>query len=789
MTRMVQTALPIDGHIREIVDHVRAHRSAVIVAPPGAGKTTRVPPALAHAIGRTILLQPRRVAARALARRIASEQGWVVGGEIGWQIRFERKFSERTRLLVATEGILTARLQSDPLLSDFDVVILDEFHERSIHADVALALAKQARDSRDDLAVVVMSATIASAEVSRFLGGARVFEVGAGRFPVEVQYRSGVTMAEGVRERLGSAEGDILCFLPGMREIERTRSELASVDALVLPLHGSLDVDAQERALAPANRRKVILATNIAETSLTVEGVTDVIDSGVHKVLRFDPDTAVDHLAVERISADSAEQRAGRAGRTRPGRVLRLWDERDILRAHREPDVRRVDLAPPLLDIIAWGGDPRTFAWFERPPEERIEAGLSLLAQIGAIEIGADAPHPHSASLRASLSPLTLGEGESVLTATGGQRESVALPLDREGDSSPRSAPPGRRRLRMTASGEQLQALPLHPRLARILIDARGADGAIDIVAQLSGGTPGEVQELSSIARRLLGSEYQRRVDKATLRRALLAGYPDRVAQRREPKSPRLLLSSGMGAMLAREIDDGNGEFLVVLDITGDLVRNARVVEREWLVPSRREVEHALAGNRVRAVERSWYGAIRLHEQSVEPEAAEAERILGENAVPEPLLVRRVAFAGIDVDWKELIGHAVAGKRTLDEVSIELPFSLRRRLDELAPLTIPLPSGRSAKLEYRHDGSVLASAKLQELFGLADSPRIGPRRTPVTFALLSPSGRPVQITQDLRGFWNGGYQEVRKELRGRYAKHPWPEDPWTAPATHRTKRR
>jgi ATP-dependent helicase HrpB len=723
MRIVVQTPLPIDAHVAEIVDHVRANRSAVIVAPPGSGKTTRIPPALAS-IGRTILLQPRRVAARALARRIAFERSWTIGNEVGWQIRFERKFSDRTRLLVATEGILTARLQNDPLLSDFDVVILDEFHERSIHADVALALAKQAMESRDDLAVVVMSATIAADDVSRFLGGARIFDVAASRFPVDVEYRHGMTVAAAVRERLGKAEGDILCFLPGMREIERTRAELADVDALVLPLHGSLDVDAQERALSPADGRKVILATNIAETSLTVEGVTDVIDSGVQKVLRFDPETAVDHLVVERIAADSADQRAGRAGRTRPGHATRLWDARDILRTHRDPDVRRVDLAPPLLDIIAWGGDPRTFAWFEAPPDERIGAGLALLAALRASE-----------------------------------------------------------------DQEQLRALPLHPRLARIVIDAHGADEAIAIAVQLSGGAPGEIHELASIVRRLLGSSYRRHVDDAALRRALLAGYPDRVAQRREPKSPRLLLSSGTGATLAREIDDGNGEFLVILAITGDLVRDARVVEREWLLPTHRDLVHSLDGSRVRAVERAWYGAILLHEQNIAPQPAEAERILAANAKPDPLLVRRVAFAELDVDWTALIESAVAGKRSLQDVQIELPFPLRRKLDELAPITIPLPSGRSAKLDYRHDGSIVASAKLQELFGLAESPRIGPCRTPITFALLSPSGRPVQITQDLRGFWNGAYQQVRKELRGRYAKHPWPEDPWTAPATHRAKRR
>ncbi len=720
---VVQTALPIDEHVAEIVAHVRAHRSAVVVAPPGSGKTTRIPPALA-ALGRTILLQPRRVAARALARRIAAERGWTIGGEVGWQIRFERNFSDSTRLLVATEGILTARLQSDPLLSDFNIVVLDEFHERSIHGDIALALAKEAIQSRDDLAVVVMSATIDATDVSRFLGDARIFNVGDRRFPVDVQYRPGLSVADAVHERLRSAGGDILCFLPGMREIDRVCRELSGVDALVLPLHGSLDVDAQERALAPAGRRKVIVATNIAETSLTVEGVTDVIDSGIHKVLRFDPGTAVDHLVVERISADSAEQRAGRAGRTQPGRAVRLWDAHDMLRPHREPDVRRADLAPPLLDIIAWGGDPRTFRWFETPPANRIEAGLDLLAQLGAGE-----------------------------------------------------------------EPEKLRAFPLHPRLARIVLDAHGADDAIALAVQLNGGAPAEAKELAAIARRVLGAAYRRHVDDASLRRALLGGYPDRVAQRREARSPAVLLSSGTGAVLAREIDDGSGEFLVVLDITRDLVRDARVVEREWLIPTRREVVHMLDGNRVIALERRWYGAILLHEQNIAPEAAEAERILAEIARPDALLEARVAFAHLEVDWSVLITAAVTGRRTLDKVHIELPFPLRKQLDALAPLTLPLPSGRSARLEYREDGSVVASAKLQELFGLGESPRIGPGRTPVTFALLSPGGRPVQITQDLRGFWNGAYQEVRRELRGRYPRHPWPEDPWTAPATHRTRRR
>ena len=746
----MQTPLPVDERIAEIVALVHERRAAVIVAPPGSGKTTRIPPALI-ALGRTILLQPRRVAARALARRIAFERGWTIGEEIGWQIRFERRFSDRTRLLVATEGILTARLQADPLLSDFSVVILDEFHERSIHADLALALVKQAAETRDDLAVVVMSATMDAAAVARFLG-AEVIAIDASMYPVEIRYAPSLTPAQAIHDVAKTAKGHILCFLPGAREIERTRQELALPN--VMPLHGSLDVDAQERALAPSRERKVILATNVAETSLTVEGVTDVVDVGLHKILRYDAETAIDHLHTEQISLDSAEQRAGRAGRTAPGRATRLWDERQMLRPHREPEVRRVDLASPALDLFAWGGDPRTFEWFERPPEHRIDAAVDLLERLGAIE--------------------------------------------------------GRR---LTAIGEQLRRFPLHPRLARVLVEARGAELAVRVVAALSEDTRriarGDAtttrcdalslaesrqldpvaRELSQIARRLLGDAYQHDIDEDALLRAILAGYPDRVAMRREPGSPRLLLASGTGATLARESGVHEGEFLVALDVSGDLVRMASYVDRDWIAPTHRESVHELAGGRVRAVTRVWHHVLLLRELPSKPDPAEAEKLLAREARLDPLVERRLAFAELEIDRETLFAYAVAGKTRLDEIRVELPFDVKRKLDQLAPLTIDLPSGRTAKLDYRDDGSVVASVKLQELFGLAETPRIGPRKTPVTFALLSPSGRPVQVTQDLRSFWNGAYQEVRKELRGRYPKHPWPDDPWTAVATHRTKRR
>lgn len=709
----VQAPLPVDRHLEDIVALVRKERRAVIVAPPGAGKTTRIPPALAR-LGRTIVLQPRRVAARTLARRIAEEQRWRLGDEIGWQIRFERRFTPKTRLLVATEGILTARLQDDPLLSDFDVVILDEFHERSIHADLALALVKQAAGTRDDLAVVVMSATMDPAPVAAFLGGATVVTIDARTHPIDVRYRPAAAIADAIREVARDAKGHILAFLPGAREIERTRNELALAN--VLPLHGSLDVDAQERALAPSRERKIILATNVAETSLTVEGVTDVVDLGLQKVLRFDPETAVDHLVTEQISRDSADQRAGRAGRTAPGRATRLWDERMLLRPQREPEIRRVDLAGAALDIVAWGGDPRTFEWYERPPEHRIDSAIELLQRLGAIE--------------------------------------------------------GRR---LTPLGERLRAMPLHPRLARVL--AGGGSAALRVVALLSedvrNAGSGDALALADSPRLDAPVRELSRFAKGSgdVRRALLAGYPDRVAMRREPGSLRLLLSSGTGAVLAKESGMHAGEFLVALDVSGgseSLVRIASTIEREWLVPTHEDVVHTIRDDgRVRATKRVWYDALLLREINVAVDPLEAHRLEEEHARKNvaPELLRRLAFAGLEYGADP------------------------RRVAQLAPERIDLPSGRTARLEYQDDGSVVASVKLQELFGLADTPKIGPRQVPVTFALLSPAGRPVQVTRDLRSFWNGAYQEVRKELRARYPKHPWPEDPWTAVATHRTERR
>ena len=355
--------LPIDAHLPRIVDALAVARAAIVTAAPAAGKTTRVPPAVADA-GPVIVLQPRRVAARSLARRIADERGWTIGREIGWHVRFERQFGPQTRVLFATEGILTARLQQDPLLSDFRTVILDEFHERSIHADLGIALARQAWAARADLRLLVMSATIDASRVAAFLDGCPVIEVPGLLHPVDVRYEPGASPAAAVRAALAGSSGHVLCFLPGAAEISRAARDVeaalpASSEPIeVVELHGSLDARAQDRALEPSSRRRVILATNIAETSLTVPGVAAVVDVGLQKVARYDPDRAVDSLETERITQDAADQRAGRAGRLGPGLALRLWDRADRLRPHREPEIHRVDLSGTVLDSAGMGRRP-----------------------------------------------------------------------------------------------------------------------------------------------------------------------------------------------------------------------------------------------------------------------------------------------------------------------------------------------------------------------------------------------------------------------------------------------
>jgi ATP-dependent helicase HrpB len=771
----VVPALPIDAHVETVRDALRRARAAVLVAPPGSGKTTRVPPALV-VDGPCFLLQPRRVAARSIARRIADEQGWTLGGEVGWQVRFERRFGPGTRLLVATEGVLTRRLQSDPLLAGFRTIVLDEFHERSLHADLALAFARQAWRARDDLRLLVMSATLDAGPVARFLDDCPLLDLPGRPHPIEVRYEPRTPLVQAVRSVLGRPGGHVLCFLPGAPEIRRVQAELGEVAGCrVRPLHGTLSSEEQDLALAPSDERKVILATNVAETSLTVEGVTDVIDSGQHKVLRYDPSRGLDRLELERIPADSAEQRAGRAGRTGPGRVVRLWDERDRLRPRREPEIERVDLAGPLLEVLAWGGDPAGFEWFEAPPPGGLAAAMGLLERLGAVSGG-----------------------------------------------------------RLTPEGKAMHRLPLHPRLARVLLAAGGGARASAACAVLGEGwrppVPGDppttdsdvlsaVDRLPeappgvrSAARDLetssLGAGPTDDPRDGKLLRALLAGFPDRVARRREPNSPRLVLSSGVGALLGRESGVRSAELLLALEVTGGVagaaseavVRVASRVEREWLEGVRSEVVHRFdeASASVRAFAQDGYDRLLLGERPVPPDPEAAAGLLAEAVERRGLgegagrLGRRLRVAGLQADLHSAVVAACRGRTSLPDLAQPerwLDAGTRSRLDRLAPERLALPSGRTTALDYREDGSVVAAAKLQELFGLAESPRIGAGKVPVVFELLAPNGRPVQTTRDLRSFWERTYPEVRRELRGRYPRHPWPEDPWAAEPTHRAKRK
>ena len=789
--------LPVDAFIDPIREALDRHRAAVLTAAPGAGKTTRVPPALVDQ-GRVLLLQPRRVAARAMARRIADERGWTLGREVGWHIRFESKATADTRLLVVTEGILTAYLQDDPLLSNVTTLIVDEFHERSIHADLGLALARQAWLARPDLRILVMSATLETAPVSRFLGDCPVIDVPGTLHPLSISYGPGQTMAEALDEVLPTSRGNALCFLPGAGEIARAARETETVATRhgveVLQLYGSMDSDAQDAVLrsdegapgAPkrAARRRVILATNIAETSLTVPDVSIVVDSGLHKVARYNGERGVDSLTLERITTDSADQRAGRAARLGPGTVRRLWDPRDRLRPHREPEVQRIDLAQPVLSILGWGGDPRTFEWFERPTDDRLAVALALLERLGLVKDG------HA-----------------------------------------------------TESAQVFRRLPLHPRLARILIDGQGSFEAAAACAWLSepGRTEGGHQttscdllpildawprmpfhlkrvaeNLERSAAAVLGERKAKRIDETAFRRSVLAGYPDRVAKRRSPD--RVTLATGHGAVMGRESGVRDGEWLVALDVaavgaprrggslvppaparpTEATVRAACRIESEWLSPTRTEVIHRIdEAGIVRAHATEFYDSLVLRERLVAIDPVVAANMLAQawldrdRDADTERLERRAAFAGHALDLPALAESAAASAKGFKDLDItaHLPWAVKQAIDRDAPDSLTVPSGRSMRLEYAAEGTVSVAVKLQELFGLAETPRLGPKKTPVTFHLLAPNARPVQSTQDLRSFWATTYQEVRKELRGRYPRHPWPDDPWTATPTHRTTRR
>jgi len=774
----VPPVLPVDSALDTVRAALDRHRAAVLIAAPGAGKTTRVPPALVDS-GRVLLSQPRRVAARAMARHIAVERGWTIGREVGWHVRFDRQFSDDTRLLVVTEGILTAYLQRDPFLSDVTTIVIDEFHERSVHSDLGLAMARQTWLARADLRILVMSATLDAEPVARFLGDAPIIRVPGTLHPLAIEYAPGESISNAAGRLLARPGGNVLCFLPGVREIQQAAAacgELSRSHGIdIVPLHGSLEAREQDAALSDANgRRRLILATNIAETSLTVPGVSTVIDTGTHKVARYNADRAVDALVTERITRDSADQRAGRAARLGPGIAVRLWDAHDRLRPHREAEIHRVDLSGVILAVAAWDNTAADFDWFDRPADDRVAAAIQLLERLGAMEHG-----------------------------------------------------------RITSFGRQMQGIPLSPRLARVLIAGHGSFEAAAACAWLSEPASADraastaasdllpiidrwphmpphlrriADTLAEIALSVLDSERRAHITETELRRALFRGYGDRVARRRH--GDRFTLSSGHGAVLGRESQVRDAEWIIALDVTAGrssqateaIIRVASAVDPEWLSATRSETRVELNADTgaVKAFEVDWYDEVPLREHPVAPSDDDRARVLAGawlDRDPDPKsarLVARMRFAGAAVDLGEAVKAAAAQARRLSDVVLtedQLPWETRESLRKLAPDRIAVPSGREMTVEYESDGTVSVAVKLQELFGLAETPRIGPSRTPITFHLLAPNGRPVQTTQDLKSFWERTYPEVRKELRGRYPRHPWPDDPWNATPTHRAKPR
>jgi len=853
----VKSPLPIDEVLPELVDTLRSGPSAVLVAPTGAGKTTRVPPALLAAgiagERRIVMLEPRRIAARAAARRMAEENGWTLGGEVGYQVRFDRRSGPSTRILVVTEGILVQMLQADPFLEEAGAVLFDEIHERNLQTDLSLAMARRVqREVRPDLRLLAMSATVDPGPIADYLGGARVIESRGRLHPVEIDYldprlepspgrREGETplqvrIAAAVRRALDRSPGDVLVFLPGVGEIQRAGEALSSLAAerglTVLPLYGDLPADRQDAVLRPLDRRKVVLATNVAETSITVDGVTAVVDGGLVRRLRYDPATGLDRLELGKVSRASADQRAGRAGRQAPGLCLRLWGEWEhpALPERETPEIRRVDLAGPALQLLAWGeGDLAAFDWFEAPEPAALTAATDLLRRLGAT-----GPHgltPTGAAMaRLPVHPRLarlLLEGHRL----GHPREAALLAaLLAERDPFPRTPRgAGPRRSSRSDLLDRLDALEAFERRDRSGPDLNA--GAARFVLQAR-------DQLAEMAKRELPSSAGRKEDRDdALLRALLAAYPDRVARRREPRSPRAVLVGGRGVRLAEESTVLEAELFLAIDLDGSLdrgrggspaetlVRLASEVDPAWLpaeaLRTLVEVEFDPGRERVVAWKRTRFEDLVLSEADVPPPPADSETVLIGAAAGQ--LDRALSLDAPEVagflarvrclrDWMPELGlpafeaddliallpALAAGRRSfadlrraplLDVLRGALSWEQLQTLEREAPERLEVPSGSRIQVAYEPGRPPVLAARIQELFGLAETPRLAAGRIPVLMHLLAPNHRPQQVTHDLRSFWENTYPQVRKELQGRYPKHAWPDDPWTAKPQRKPVRR
>jgi ATP-dependent helicase HrpB len=821
---MARDRLPIDDVLPELLAKLREAGAVVLRAPTGAGKTTRVPPALME-FGPVLLLEPRRVAARAAARRMALEHGTPLGDAFGYHVRFDRKAGPRTRVLAVTSGILLRRLHDDPFLESTATVVFDEFHERGLEADLVLGLVRLLRQTvRSDLKVVVMSATLDAGPVSAYLGGCPAVTSEGRTFPVEVRYRAKQPVEAAVREVLAETPGDVLVFLPGLREIRQTADELASVDAAVLPLHGDLPPEQQDRALQRLDRRKVVLATNVAETSVTVDGVTAVVDTGLARQLEFDASVGMDRLRLAPISRASADQRAGRAGRTEPGVCVRLWDEPGHrARAEQaEPEVRRVDLANAVLQLLALGeADVERFPWFDPPRPESVAQSKELLRMLGALgaagltETGRDLArlpvHPRVGRLllegqrrgcvgRAALAAAMLSERDPFLREDGPRANSTPTDSDV---------------------------------LDRVeVLEAFEAEGRLDFpVGRLHRGGAGAVLRARDQLLRLLGeAQGPRSLDFApveALLRALFAAYPDRLAKRRVPGDRTARMVGGRGVRLAPSSGVVADLFVCVdVDAGGveSFVRLASAVRREWLPPDQLATVHEVTfdpqAERLAARKQLRFADLVLDDTPghiadedaaaralAEAAAERLDRVLPAADSPAGQFRTRVRclrewrpdldLPALDDLWP-LLEHLCRGLRSLEQVRAApwldalrglLTYPQQQALDREAPERIEVPSGSRIALTYEESRPPVLAARIQELFGLTETPRVAGGRVKVVLHLLAPNYRPQQVTDDLASFWANGYPLVRKELRARYPKHSWPEDPLTAEPSRGVKRK
>ena len=851
--------LPIDAALPELTAALRACNTAVVVAPPGAGKTTRVPLVLAGEFWaqgsskdrRIMVLEPRRLAARAAAERMAKTLNERVGETVGLRVRFSSKVSRKTRIEIVTEGIFTRLVLDDPMLDGVAAIIFDEFHERSLDADLGLALARDVQQGlREDLRLLVMSATIDGARVAKRLGGAPVIAAEGRAFPVEIRYLGRDArpiepqMADAIVRAIRAEGGSLLAFLPGAAEIRRTFSLLegrldASID--VVALYGALGGDEQDRAIAPAplGRRKIVLATAIAETSITIEGVRIVIDSGLARVPRYEPDVAVTRLETVRVSRAAADQRRGRAGRTEPGICLRLWDEPQTaaLEPFARPEILSADLSSLALDLAAWGTGPEQLVFLDPPPRPALAEAKALLAELDAID-GDGRISEEGRRLRRLPLPPRLARMVVDAADKGAmlQAAEIAVLIGERGlagdnvDLTVRLAALRRDR---TPRGREARALAA--RWAEIAGDpspVAGKDGK-----GVGTATPG----VSTVAQELSipipnpSAQGQGEVSAGEL---LALAYPERIAKNRGGETGAFILANGRGAQIDAASPLAREPYLAVAELSGSAAAGrillaapimlteieARFADR---IVTREDIAFDPVGAAVRLRRIRRLGAIALAEQPMPVSASEeTARLLAEGVArlgvarlpwtkalrqwrDRVMFLQRAEDQNTDRQWPDLsdsalaadrdwLGAVFAGKTSFAELSADefaaalaarLPYPLQRRLDAEAPTHFVAPTGSHVPIDYEAEGGPKIAIRVQELFGLDRHPAIAGGRIALTVELLSPAQRPVQTTRDLPGFWRGSYASVRAEMRGRYPKHPWPDDPIAAPPTRRAKPR